>query len=374
MERAGDIQDLCLAAGIDPEHYLTFALEEPADDAEPVFPFAKAPDAGPAFIDSDLFARRGLIMPGSASRTEHVPLAEPIDFRPRPAVERPAMRTQEPRAPEPAVIEPAPAQPAARRRPAPRPKPRGNASARYQGVAFRAAAGGCGATTVAATVAHLLAARGEHIVVGDGSSLPMLPAHFGATHLSRGTWSLLPGRRRDGGAIHILSNVDPAEGASFADGWLQQEMETFAHPWNRMLLDVSSSAAADLAGVEEMNLMVVVVVHPDPAARVRLPLLLDEYAALGIEPWVLLNRFDADKPSHVALQTEWKARLGRALLDFEIRADEIVSDALNEGVTVDEFAPDSDVTADFRQLADWIQSAGEIVPMKYAGVRQGEGL
>jgi cellulose biosynthesis protein BcsQ len=388
LERACDIQDLCLAAGMDPNHYLTFAMAEAPDDFEPIFAYPKAPEqvlSDPPRVVAQASHPAPEVM---AQPTHRMP---PIDFRGRPLVETSPMHVVN--APVtyayamPSAAPAAPAvdanavwrstEPAGRAEPViavpkRRAKPRLTTGVRNQGVAFRAAAGGCGATTIAATVARMLAARGEHIIVADGSSLPMLPAHFGATHLSRGTWSLLPGRRRDGGAIHILSNADPSNGASLSQGWLGQEMETFPHPWNRLLLDVSASATTELEGSEGKSLMVIIVVHAGPAARVRIPLLLDEYAEQGIQPFVLLNRFNADKPAHIAMREELRKRLGTALLPFEIRTSQEVPEALDEGVTVDENAPDAQVTADFRQLTDWVQANAGPLPNYAVSAHQGD--
>jgi MinD-like ATPase involved in chromosome partitioning or flagellar assembly len=349
VERACDVHDLCVVAGLDPEQYFTFAPDDAAEVAEPLFAFPRPSAAASAAPRVD-----------PAPQVKRVAVALPLPPQPAAA---PVF------AEVPAALFEAPAAPAVRRRV--RPQARLASSRRYPGIAFRAAAGGCGATTVAATVARILAAGGEHIVLGDGSSLPMLPAHFGATHLSRGTWSLLPGRRRQAGAVHVLSNADPAGGAGFADGWLGAELSAFPHPWNRMVLDISSSAAADLEGLAGIDLRVVIVVHPSPAARMRLPVLLEEYAELGIRPYVLLNRFNADKAAHTDLRRQLRASLGSALMPFEIRTSDEVPGALEDGLTVDESAPDHAVTGDFRLLAGWVQASAGATEM-IAAARQGD--
>jgi cellulose biosynthesis protein BcsQ len=351
---------LCAAAGLDPAGYVTFHSGDPIEEAEPVFAFAKPPaeerSVAPPRAAAIAFPRAApSLHPSYSQPVLPPPPHAPMLFQQTPGAGAPppVVYAQ----PEPSYSLPGPPQP--RREPLrARPRPGAIPVPRHTGFAFCAAAGGCGVTTIAATVARLLANRGENIVVGDGSSLPMLPAHFGATHLSRGAWSLLPGRRRSSGAIHILSNADPHDGAGFARGWLARELQTFPHPWNRMLLDVSSSAVTDLTGLEDSGIVTVLVAHPDPASRVRLPLVFDEYVALGVQPYVLLNRFDTNNAAHIQWRREMSATLSEALLPFTIRASDLVLEAIVEGLTVDEQAPDSEVTADFRTLVDWLQSTG----------------
>lgn len=372
MQHAGDVEELCLAAGLDPAGYLSFAgdetgafeppivLEAPVREAAPVSRVnpRRVPDIGfePAL---NAVARERIAAPLIAQEVQRpAPMPAPMPMlhfatEPQhPVAETPFPVSAPAANPAPITVnEPRRRTFAAAARPV----------ARRLGVALCSAAGGGGATTIAATLARLLASRGEHIVIGDASPLPMLPMHFGATHLSRGTWSLLPGRRRQAGAVHIVSNTDLAAAAGFGGGWLENDLKYFPHPWNRMLLDAGSSGIPDFDSLGAGAFLTILVAHPSPTAQMRLQMLLEEFPP-GCGLYVLLNRFDSSNPAHQKLRGDLEASMPGVVLPFQIRESAAVPEALMEGLTVDEYAQDAEVTADFSQLANWIQAHAAAAP------------
>jgi cellulose biosynthesis protein BcsQ len=75
-----------------------------------------------------------------------------------------------------------------------------------------------------------------------------------------------------------------------------------------------------------------------------------------VEPLYLLNQFDASLPLHVDVRDILRQQLGNRLLPFVVRRSSAVSEALAEGMTVIDYAPDSSAAEDFLHLAGWLRS------------------
>ena len=78
----------------------------------------------------------------------------------------------------------------------------------------------------------------------------------------------------------------------------------------------------------------------------------------GKKPLYLLNQFDASSPLHRDVRAILQQQLGDRLLPFVLRRSSLVSEALAEGMTVIDYAPGSEVAADYRDLAGWLRSFG----------------
>jgi len=75
-----------------------------------------------------------------------------------------------------------------------------------------------------------------------------------------------------------------------------------------------------------------------------------------VQPYYLLNQFDAALPLHLDVREVLRQQLGERLLPFVIRRAPAVSEALAEGMTVMDYAPDSAVSADYRNVASWLRA------------------
>ena len=62
----------------------------------------------------------------------------------------------------------------------------------------------------------------------------------------------------------------------------------------------------------------------------------------------LLNQFDASVPLHLDVRATLQQQLGDRLLPFVLRRSSAVSEALAEGMTVIDYAPDSAAAEDYR--------------------------
>src|SRR6202012_3638314 len=85
-----------------------------------------------------------------------------------------------------------------------------------------------------------------------------------------------------------------------------------------------------------------------------------------LQPYYLLNQFDSSLPLHLDVREVLRQQLGARLLPFVIRRAPAVSEALAEGMTVVDYAPDAAVSSDYMNVATWLRS---IAGPGTAGVR-----
>jgi cellulose biosynthesis protein BcsQ len=86
----------------------------------------------------------------------------------------------------------------------------------------------------------------------------------------------------------------------------------------------------------------------------------------------LLNQFDASSPLHVDVRALLQQQLGDQLLPFVVRRSSAVSEGLAEGMTVIDYAPDSEAAEDYRNLANWLRSFAAPAVQAYGGARWSE--
>ena len=67
-----------------------------------------------------------------------------------------------------------------------------------------------------------------------------------------------------------------------------------------------------------------------------------------------------------------REQLGERLLPFALRRTQAVSEALAEGMTVVDYAPNSTVAEDYGNLAGWVKSVAAPASTGYRGVRWSE--
>ena len=80
----------------------------------------------------------------------------------------------------------------------------------------------------------------------------------------------------------------------------------------------------------------------------------------------MLNQFDASLPLHLDIREVFRRQLGDRLLGIAVRRSPTVSEALAEGMTVVDYAPDAPVSRDYLDLAFWLRS---ISPPAADGIR-----
>ena len=122
---------------------------------------------------------------------------------------------------------------------------------------------------------------------------------------------------------------------------------------NRILVDVATASRDVTSRLFFLNPTVLVPILPDISSVASLGSLEAFLASLAspdarlVEPLYLLNQFDASLPLHLDVREMLRRQLGDRLLPFVLRRSSAVSEALAEGMTVIDYAPDSPAAGDY---------------------------
>jgi cellulose synthase operon protein YhjQ len=251
---------------------------------------------------------------------------------------------------------------------------------RVPSVGVFSLAGGVGKTTIVATLGRALSEYGERVLLVDATTYGLLPFYFGARELRRGAVRTFspPGGSTDA-PIHMVS-VDRdnlSQDASGEDAMVT-EVRRFSRGSNRILADLATASGPLLRRFLRFSPTLLVPLAPDMNSVVSLNLLqsfLNSNAdsdAPPVKPYFLLNQFDVSLPLHLDVREVLREQLGDRLLPFVLRRSATVSEALAEGMTVVDYAPNSPVAEDFMALANWTRTIAAPVTSGFRGVRWSE--
>ncbi|MBL8212403.1 MAG: hypothetical protein JNK87_16935 [Bryobacterales bacterium] len=224
--------------------------------------------------------------------------------------------------------------------------------------------GGCGVTTIVAAMARALAGSGDSTVVIDADPDSPLPCHLGIRDRQEGPGlhtAILPSAH----PIFLLKRYD-APGADQPDEWLQQGLASLRHGLDRILVDGTPRFWTGNA-TEFENALSIVVLTPDFTSLYRLDALLERYANQPV--LFLLNKFDASVSLHEQVRVWLGRKLGNRLLNLTLRRTDEIAEALADGVTVLDYAPDSAISDDLRCLRDIVREwNGVDLPIQTTGL------
>jgi cellulose synthase operon protein YhjQ len=246
-------------------------------------------------------------------------------------------------------------------------------------------AGGVGKTSLVATLGRALSARGERVLLVDTAAYGLLPFFFGARDQRPGVLRTFTPPSANGDAAIQLVAIDPesrdAEGRrseSASQEPLTAEIANLSRGASRVIVDLATASGATTRRLLRMSPTVLVPVIPDMNSVVSVASIEAFFArnalAAGkqVEPYYLLNKFDASLPLHLDVREVLRGKLGGRLLPFAIRRAPAVSEALAEGMTVVDYAANSAVAEDFRSLAGWVKEIAAPAAASYRGVRWSE--
>jgi cellulose biosynthesis protein BcsQ len=89
-------------------------------------------------------------------------------------------------------------------------------------------------------------------------------------------------------------------------------------------------------------------------------------------PYYVLNHFDASQPLHLDVRTAVRRRLGDRLLTTTIQNSATISEAVADGMTVVDYAPDAAVAQDYRDFAAWLKTVSLSRSSEIVNTRWGE--
>ncbi|HEX8710474.1 MAG TPA: cellulose synthase operon protein YhjQ/BcsQ [Terracidiphilus sp.] len=225
-------------------------------------------------------------------------------------------------------------------------------------------AGGVGKSSLAATLARTLSARGERVLLVETTSYGLLPFFFGASDHRPGVLrTFTPPEACADAPVQILAiDVEALPVSSNGDDPLAAEIARYAQDASRVIVDISTASTAVAKRVLRMSPQILVPVIPDMSAVVNSGFIdalfhrKGDPSAPSSEVCYVLNQYDSSLPLHLDVREVLRERLGDRLLPFILRRAPAVSEALAEGMTVVDYSPAEPVAEDFNSLAAWIKS------------------
>jgi cellulose synthase operon protein YhjQ len=241
-------------------------------------------------------------------------------------------------------------------------------------------AGGVGKTSLVATIGRSLSSLGEKILLTDTTSHGLLPFYFGASELRQGTVrTFSPPSGSTDAPIYLVSyDIDQWIGYEAAQELLVEEIINNSRGTHRILLDLMPSSGWIVRHLARMNPTILVPLAPDMNSVISLQAVEKFFHGCvdadgrPIQPFYVLNQFDASLPLHLDVREVLRRQLGDRLLPFVIRRAPTVSEALAEGMTVVDYAPESPVSEDYLNVATWLRTIAAPATAGFRNVRWSE--
>jgi cellulose synthase operon protein YhjQ len=241
-------------------------------------------------------------------------------------------------------------------------------------------AGGVGKTSLVATVGRALSSMGEKVLLTDTTSHGLLPFYFGASELRQGTVrTFSPPSGSTDAPIYLVSyDVDQKGSDEAAQGQLAEEIINNSRGTQRILLDLTVGSSWIVRRLSRMNPTILVPVAPDMNSVISLQTVEKFFGGVNdgdgrpLQPYYVLNQFDPSLPLHLDVREVMRRQLGDRLLPFVIRRAPAVSEALAEGMTVVDYAPDAPVAEDYLNLATWLRTVAAPATAGFRNVRWSE--
>lgn len=242
-------------------------------------------------------------------------------------------------------------------------------------------AGGVGKTSLVATVGRSLSSLGEKVLLTDTTSHGLLPFYFGASELREGTVrTFSPPSGSTDAPIYLVSyDVErTAKDDTAAQELLAEEIVNNSRGTHRVLLDLNPSTSWIVRRLFRLNPTILVPVAPDMNSVISLQAVEKFFHSINdgdgrpLQPFYLLNQFDTSLPLHLDVREVLRRQLGERLLPFVIRRAPSVSEALAEGMTVVDYAPDAPIAEDFLNVANWLRTIAAPATAGFRNVRWSE--
>jgi cellulose synthase operon protein YhjQ len=221
---------------------------------------------------------------------------------------------------------------------------------------------------------------GEKVLLTDTTSHGLLPFYFGASELRQGTVrTFSPPSGSTDAPIYLVSyDVDQKGSDEAAQEQLAEEIINNSRGTHRILLDLTVSSSWIVRRLSRLNPTILVPVAPDMNSVISLQTVEKFFSGVNdgdgrpLQPFYVLNQFDTSLPLHLDVREVMRRQLGERLLPFVIRRAPSVSEALAEGMTVVDYAPDAPVAEDYLNLATWLRTVAAPATAGFRNVRWSE--
>jgi cellulose synthase operon protein YhjQ len=271
--------------------------------------------------------------------------------------------------------------------------------ARVPVLAVFSLAGGVGKTCLVASLGRALSSRGERVLLVDTAAYGLLPFFFGARDQRPGQLRTFnpPGVSADA-PIQLVTfdpesrpaeyqtnqanaQTDPqaANQDRLGQDWLGQEVIRYARGSHRALIDLPTASGATTRRILRLAPIVLVPVLPDMNSVVSVGAIEGFFrnnasitGGQPVMPYYVLSQFDYSLPLHLDVREILREQIGDRLIPFALRRSPSISEALAEGMTVMDYAPNAVVAEDYANLAEWVRAVSAPAAQSYRGVRWSE--
>jgi cellulose synthase operon protein YhjQ len=240
-------------------------------------------------------------------------------------------------------------------------------------------AGGVGKTGLVAMLGRALSAMGERVMLADTTPHGLLPIYFGSHEVRPGiTQSLPPHSSADPAISLAIYDFAGREDDERQRELLTEEVLRSGMGRHRVLLDLSTGSNWLIRRLVDSHPVVLVPMAPDMNSVMSLRAVERMFRGIvdsegrSLLPFYVLNQFDASLPLHLDVREVFRRQLGDRLLRLAIRRSPAVSEALAEGMTVLDYAPDASVSQDYRDIALWLRSISPPVTEEFLKMHRGE--
>ncbi|MEZ2346357.1 cellulose synthase operon protein YhjQ/BcsQ [Terriglobus sp. RCC_193] len=224
--------------------------------------------------------------------------------------------------------------------------------------------GGVGKTSMVATIGRTLSSMGERVLLADATPHGLLPYYFGARELRPNVVRTFspPPDSRDAPVFMVNYEAEGMHNDDEGQAALLEEIAQHARGTQRILLDLNSPSAWLGRRLAEKQAKILVPISPDMNSVLGIKNMERFFAGTQdaegrpVRPYYVLNQFDASLPLHLDVREVLRQQLGDRLLPVLIRRSPAVAEALAEGMTVMDYAPESPVAEDYTHLAEWARN------------------
>jgi cellulose biosynthesis protein BcsQ len=210
-------------------------------------------------------------------------------------------------------------------------------------------------------MAHAFASQGERVLLAETAAHGVLGFHFGLGELRPGSVQVVAPREGVSGAASLASYeiADARDERQRED--LAERLLRDAEGCARLLLDLVLESIWLVRRLANLRPVVLAPVAPDLNSVIgvrEMERIFNGFAdpdGRPLLPFYVLNRFDAGLPLHLDIREVLRLQLGERLLPAAVRSSPTVSEALAEGRTVAEYAPEAPVARDYAEVARWLK-------------------
>ena len=226
-------------------------------------------------------------------------------------------------------------------------------------LAVHSRAGGVGKSTLCANLARVLCSLGEQILLVDASGSGLLPFHFGANEVRFGLRKFVAP-----GMTYSPLRVIGADQVTAE--WLDGDVRAAMLESDRVIFDLGPASFGLLPNIFGIASTILVPLLPDFNSILTIPRIeagLDKIRSGGLKvpaPFYVFSEFDSESSIDLRARELVAKQCGERLVPLSIHHSDEVAYAIASRMTVVDYAPESEVTQDYIQLAGWLQSVAPI--------------